>query len=387
MKENTPYLLLVRRGFVNTICDVFNTPARRMRVLVHGIGRRREVVATWRGPEFGKVASRKTVVGGVSLAVLGGNARGERPRPPPRVPPKQAVPWCNMINAPAREIRHDELLALAQRVGGGVSASWDGGLLANRCAAWVWSPEREVLLYWTWPDRRPDGYPNDGRSVFGGVSVATNKEGRAMPDGSGTRRAAGWNIPHDGRAGGRGHAPSGGRLGGPTRPLRERRVKCATAQCASEAAVEVFWPGDHPKGMCPSCAVRASGIADALGFYLPMRPAPDGTGCVNDISLDHALERAGFRVESAPGGSKTARVRMRGGPEPRDLLVCWRRGWGVEGVVDGATVLIVPFRDPHAANWAAAEANGNPTIVGTFRELSTLLACVRILLAAAGAPA
>lgn len=54
-------------------------------------------------------------------------------------------------------------------------------------------------------------------------------------------------------------------------------MKCATVSCDEFAAVRVFWPG-QTRDMCPACALRAQGVAQAMGFALSVAiiaPQPD----------------------------------------------------------------------------------------------------------------
>lgn len=44
-------------------------------------------------------------------------------------------------------------------------------------------------------------------------------------------------------------------------------TKCKTATCNDLATVRVFWPG-QTSDMCAQCALRAKGVAAAMGFPL-----------------------------------------------------------------------------------------------------------------------
>ena len=44
-------------------------------------------------------------------------------------------------------------------------------------------------------------------------------------------------------------------------------MKCGTASCTSFPTIRVFWPG-QTRDMCAECALRAKGIAEAMGFAL-----------------------------------------------------------------------------------------------------------------------
>jgi hypothetical protein len=53
-------------------------------------------------------------------------------------------------------------------------------------------------------------------------------------------------------------------------------VKCCQKSCDADAEYRVHWPG-QPIDVCRPCALRATRIADAMGFTLSVDPLdPDG---------------------------------------------------------------------------------------------------------------
>lgn len=47
-------------------------------------------------------------------------------------------------------------------------------------------------------------------------------------------------------------------------------TKCGSAKCEGVAIAKVYWPGNEPIPMCQKCADRARGVADVMGFHLPI---------------------------------------------------------------------------------------------------------------------
>lgn len=60
-------------------------------------------------------------------------------------------------------------------------------------------------------------------------------------------------------------------------------MKCGTKTCEKSAVGVVYWPGSAPLPMCHSCGLRATSIANVLGFTLPVEsltPVLDSTARV-----------------------------------------------------------------------------------------------------------
>lgn len=58
---------------------------------------------------------------------------------------------------------------------------------------------------------------------------------------------------------------------------RETRMKCVQTDCDKDATHLVHWPmafesvqGQEPV-MCDECTAKAQGIAEAMGFYVPVQ--------------------------------------------------------------------------------------------------------------------
>jgi hypothetical protein len=48
-------------------------------------------------------------------------------------------------------------------------------------------------------------------------------------------------------------------------------VKCATEKCSELVVARVFWPGqERALLMCQACGLRATAVARAMGFSLPV---------------------------------------------------------------------------------------------------------------------
>ncbi|MEQ8278343.1 MAG: hypothetical protein RMA76_38225 [Deltaproteobacteria bacterium] len=51
-------------------------------------------------------------------------------------------------------------------------------------------------------------------------------------------------------------------------------IACSAGDCIEPAEFLVSWPGQRPARMCQTCADRASGVARAMGFVVPVEPLP-----------------------------------------------------------------------------------------------------------------
>jgi len=48
-------------------------------------------------------------------------------------------------------------------------------------------------------------------------------------------------------------------------------MKCGSRSCSEDAVARVYWPG-QPLVMCRACGLRATGLANTLGFTLSVEP-------------------------------------------------------------------------------------------------------------------
>jgi len=76
------------------------------------------------------------------------------------------------------------------------------------------------------------------------------------------------------------HRP--GAMANPDDPLTPEEIQtateafldrmCSQADCEQIATYRFTWPGSDEQKCCAACALKAKGIADAMGLHLQVRP-------------------------------------------------------------------------------------------------------------------
>lgn len=66
-----------------------------------------------------------------------------------------------------------------------------------------------------------------------------------------------------------------------------QHVKCGTKTCDKQAVGVVHWPGNQPLPMCHGCGLRATNIAQAMGFTLSVESL-DPVVNAAVVALSHA---------------------------------------------------------------------------------------------------